>query len=256
MPDFADPYLPISMLLGLIAASFVGLLSLRLPREQPVLVSRSACQSCGRKLGPLDLAPVVSFLAFRGRCRTCRAPIPLRYLLLELGCPLLPLWAGFAGRYGPELLIAGLLGWTLVLLALLDAEHFWLPDLLTLPLGAAGLMVAVWRGEPSWQDALLGVIAGAGFFAGMAWAYRRLRGREGLGGGDVRLLGAAGAWVGWIGLPSLLLWACAAGLSLVAAQALLGKAPKADQPIPFGVFLALGLWLTWLYGPLGLSLLH
>jgi len=253
MPDFADPYLPISMLLGLIVASFIGLVSLRLPQEQPIVLARSACASCGRKLGPLDLAPILSFLLLRGRCRTCGGRIPRRYLLLELACPLLPLWAAVAGRAGPELLAAGLLGWTLLLLALLDGEHFWLPDSITLPLGAVGLAVAGLAGWPALQDALVGAAIGFVFFLALAWVYSRVRGREGLGGGDARLLGAAGAWVGWIGLASVLLWASLAGLSLVAAQALLGRAPRADQPIPFGIFLALGLWLTWLFGPLGLQ---
>lgn len=252
MPSFADPYLPLSMLLGLIVASFLGLVSLRLPQERPIAMTRSACGSCGRKLGPLDLLPIVSFVLLRGRCRACGGRIPHRYLALELACPLLPLWPAAAGRGGPEILIGAVLVWTLLLLALLDGEHFWLPDAITLPLGAVGLAVAGLAGWPALQDALIGAAVGFGFFVALAWVYHRLRGREGLGGGDARLLGAAGAWVGWIGLPSVLLWASLSGLSLVVAQALLGRAPKADQPIPFGIFLALGIWLTWLYGPLGI----
>lgn len=237
--------------LGLIVASFIGLASLRLPAERPIGLTRSACDACGRTLSPLDLIPIVSFLALRGRCRTCKAPIPRRYIALELACPLLALWAASA-RSGPEILVGAGLAWTLLLLAILDGEHFWLPDAVTWPLAGAGLAWAFAPGGLEPRDAAIGAVAGFLFFVALAWVYRQLRGREGLGDGDARLLAGAGAWVGWIGLPSVLIWASLGGLSLVAAQAVLGRAPRADARLPFGVFLALGIWLTWLYGPLGL----
>lgn len=242
----------IALGLGVIIASFIGLVSLRWPQERAIVIARSACEGCGRTLGALELIPILSFLVLRGRCRTCAAPIARRYLALELACPALALWAASA-REGPEILIGAALAWTLLLLALLDGEHFWLPDQLTLPLAGAGLAVAAFsRSEPTAFDAVLGAGVGFGFFWGLAWLYERVRGREGLGGGDARLLAAAGAWVGWIGLPSVLLWASLAGLSLVFARRLLGQPIRADDRIPFGIFLALGLWLTWLYGPLGI----
>ena len=248
-PTEAYPWLAAG--LGLIVASFIGLVSLRLPAERPVALTRSACGGCGRTLSPLDLIPIVSFLALRGRCRTCAAPIPRRYLALELACPLLALWAASVAT-GPASLVGAGLAWTLLLLAILDGEHFWLPDAITWPLAGAGLAWAFAPGGLEPLDAAIGAVAGFVFFAALAWAYRRLRGREGLGDGDARLLAAAGAWVGWVGLPSVLIWACLGGFSLVAAQAILGRAPRGDTPLPFGVFLALGIWLTWLYGPLGL----
>jgi len=242
--------LPLAMALGLIAASFIGLVSLRWPVGRPIAWSRSACAACGRTLHPLELVPILGFLALRGRCRTCRAPIPRRYLWLELACPLAPLWVAGV-KDGWMILIGAGLAWSLLLLALLDGEHFWLPDAVTLPLGVAGLAVALWQGAPDWRDAAIGAATGFAAFWALASGYRRLRGREGLGGGDVRLLGAAGAWVGWLGLPSVLLWASLSGLAFVLAQRARGRALAAEQPIPFGVFLALGLWLTWLHGPLG-----
>lgn len=250
MGPLTSPYPWLTAGLGLMVASFIGLVTLRLPRDQPIVFARSACQGCGRRLSPLELTPLLSFLALRGRCRSCGAGIPRRYLALELACPALALWAATA-REGPEVLLGAALAWTLLLLAIVDAENFWLPDQITLPLGGAGLLLAGLEGVARLRDAAIGAATGFLFFLALAWLYRRLRGREGLGSGDAVLLGAAGAWVGWIGLPSVLLWASLGGLSLVLAQALLGRAPKADQPIPFGVFLALGLWLTWLYGPLG-----
>lgn len=255
MPPLNDSqiYSLIAAGLGLICASFIGLVSLRWPQHRPIIWGRSACTACARKLTVFELMPIVSFLALRGRCRTCSAPIARRYLALELACPALALWAASV-REGPEILIAAGLAWALLLLALLDAEHFWLPDQITLPLGAAGLAFAfVLPHGPTPLAALLGCAIGFGFFWGLSRLYRLVRGREGLGGGDARLLGAAGAWVGWIGLPSVLLWASLAGLSLVIARGLLGRPIRADDRIPFGVFLALGLWLTWAYGPLGIA---
>lgn len=238
--------------LGLILASFIGLVSLRWPQDRPIVWGRSACTDCGHQLGVLELVPILGFLVLRGRCRACAAPIPRRYLALELACPALAFWAASA-RSGPEILIGAGLAWALLLAAILDFEHFWLPDGITLPLAGAGLLAAYWLANgPSGVEAIIGCAAGFGFFWGLAFVYRHLRGREGLGGGDARLLAAAGAWVGWIGLPSVLLWASLAGLSVVGARWLLGRTIRADDRLPFGVFLALGLWLTWLYGPLGL----
>lgn len=235
--------------LGPFVGSFIGLLTLRLSAERPWAASRSACDGCGRKLGPLDLVPVLSFVALRGRCRSCGAAIPRRYLLLELACLLIGAWsaASFAGSMA---LATAVFGWWLLLLAAIDAEHFWLPDMLTLPLGVVGFAVSILvLREPVWTP-VLGAAVGFGSLWLLAWIYERVRGREGLGGGDPRLLGAIGAWTGWSALPSVLVWAGLAGISVALAQLILRRRVTMDQRLPFGVFLAIGAWLTWLLGPL------
>ncbi|MDP1618214.1 MAG: A24 family peptidase [Phenylobacterium sp.] len=243
-------WLVAAVLLGPFVGSFLGLMSLRLPEGKPVALARSACPACARPLGPIDLVPILSFAGLRGRCRTCGAPIPRRYLALELACPALALWSMLA-QPSAEGFLGALLAWQLLLLALLDAEHFWLPRMLTLPLIVSGLAVAAAQGV------LASHLLGAGLgFAGLsllALAYRSFRGREGLGGGDAWLLAGGGAWCGAIALPSILLIGAASGLVFVLVQRLRGRATAADQPLPFGVFLAAGVWLTWLYGPLGLA---
>ncbi|MFT4956652.1 MAG: leader peptidase (prepilin peptidase)/N-methyltransferase [Brevundimonas sp.] len=150
------------------------------------------------------------------------------------------------------IVVTALLGWSLLLIAVVDARHFWLPDWLTLPLLAGGLAATALFDRPALIDHLIGAAAGFAVLWGIAALYRRTRGREGLGGGDFRLLAAAGAWTGWMGLPSVLLWASVAGLSLVLARLALKQPVSGEDRLPFGVFLALGLWMTWLYGPLGL----
>ena len=176
-----------------------------------------------------------------------------RYAFMALAAAAIGVWAALARPEPPAAVLTALLGWQLLLIAVIDAEHFKLPDQLTLPLLISGGVAAVLLDDTTVGDALIGAVVG---FAGLwllAFAYRRLRGREGLGDGDPFLLAAGGAWVGWIGLPSILLWASAAGLSFVAARLLTGSRISGADRLPFGPCLAAGIWLTWMAGPLGLG---
>lgn len=238
--------------LGLILGSFLGLVSLRLPRGEGVIQGRSRCGGCGATLAPWRLVPVVSFLISRGRCVDCDGSIPLRYPLMELAGAAIGVWAALTQPAAPEAALTALLGWQLLLIAVIDAEHFRLPDALTLPLLATGGLAAFLLDHSALLDAVLGAAVGFSSLWLLAFAYRRLRGREGLGDGDPILLAAGGAWVGWIGLPSVLVWASAAGLSVVAARLLIGRGVSGGDRLPFGPCLAVGIWLTWLLGPLGL----
>jgi leader peptidase (prepilin peptidase)/N-methyltransferase len=179
-------------------------------------------------------------------------PGPRRYALMALGAAAVGLWAALAQPTPLAAVLTALLGWQLLLISAIDAEHFRLPDQLTLPLLATGGLAAVLLDHTAPPDALIGAAAGFASLWLLAFAYRRLRGREGLGDGDPFLLAAGGAWVGWIGLPGVLLWASAAGLSLVAARVLTGNRVSAADRLPFGPCLAVGIWLTWLLGPPGL----
>ena len=246
---------------GLIVGSFLGLISLRLPRGEDVVFDRSRCGGCGRTLKPWRMIPVLSWALSRGRCSDCGSTIPVRYPMIELGSGLIGVWAGLSSGDFAMALMTGVLGWNLLIIALVDAEHFWLPDQLTLPLFVSGLIAAVAlhpAGLPAALPAalgppLLGALIGFGGLWLLARLYRFLRGREGLGGGDPILFGAGGAWVGWTGLPSVLLWASVAGLSVVLAMLIVRRQVSATDRLPFGVFLSIGVWLTWLYGPLGLT---
>lgn len=243
-------------ILGLLIGSFLALVSVRLPNDEPIALGRSRCRGCGRTLSAWKLIPLLGWLIQRGRCRDCGAAISPRYPLIELGAAGVGAWAAVAGTSTMETACLAVLGWQLLLIAVVDAEHQWLPDALTWPLGAAGLIAAVWLAWPDWSGALIdaaaGVVVGFGGLWLLAVLYRRLRGRDGLGGGDPFLLGAGGAWVGWIGLPSVLLWASAAGLSLVLARLVLRRPVAMTDRLAFGVFLAVGVWMTRLYGPIGL----
>jgi leader peptidase (prepilin peptidase) / N-methyltransferase len=180
------------------------------------------------------------------------APTARRYTLMAMAAAGLGIWGGLGQITPLAAVLTALLGWQLLLIAVIDAEHFRLPDALTLPLLASGGLAAVLLNQTEPLDAVIGAAAG---FVGLwllALAYRALRGRDGLGDGDPILLAAGGAWVGWIGLPSVLLWASAAGLSVVAARWLVGRKVSGSDRLPFGPCLAVGIWLTWMVGPLGL----
>ena len=223
--------------------SFLGVLIARLPIGRSVVLGRSSCPSCGHVRGAPDLVPIASLLALRGRCRFCAHPIAPFHLWVELSALTIALWAAASGESGLLLWAGCALGWTLLALAWIDAVCLRLPDVLTLPLILAGLAEAALL-EPDTLTAR--AVGAATAYVGMsllAWAYRRLRGREGLGQGDAKLLAAAGAWVGGLLLPEVLLGAALAGL----AWALRRGRPDPNERVPFGPFIAASLWLMWLY---------
>ena len=142
----------------------------------------------------------------------------------------------------------------LAVLSAIDLRSFRLPDAITLPLIAAGLVLAWLAWQSGVESALWRPVAAAAgflFLYAVALTYRRLRGRDGLGLGDAKLLAAAGAWLGFSGLPTVMLWATGVALGCIAAAALMGRQVDGASRIPFGPFLALGFWMVWVYGAVG-----
>ncbi len=237
----------LAVLVAPFIGSFLGVLIRRLPRGEPVGWTRSACETCAGPLGAGDLLPIVSFLAIRGRCRACRAPISGFHLAIELAAVVVALGA-VALAPEPQLVWAGcVLGWWLLALAWIDARHMLLPDALTLPLILAGLGVA-WLDDPVTVPAhALGAAAGYLAFRAVGVCYARLRGRDGLGEGDAKLLAAGGAWVGWQPLADLVLVAALAALAVGLGIAVYRRRLQRDLALPFGPFLAIALWGIWVW---------
>ena len=209
-------------LLGACWGSFAATVTDRWPAGGSILAPRSHCASCGRTLGVIDLVPLASFVLTRGRCRTCGASIPWRYPLIELGSAGLAVLAALLAP-GPDAFWLALLGWQLFLLAILDAEHFWLPNALTAALALTGLGHALATGAPQWPEAVLG-------------------------GGDPKLLGAIGLWTGWRLLPVILLTAALIGIAVAALMVIRDRNRDGimTRRLPFGTCLALSAWLWML----------
>lgn len=241
----SDPVWPLlGAVGGAIIGSFIATLVIRWPQDRAVSQGRSACDACGKPLNIVDLIPVLGFAVRRGRCRQCDAPINWRHPAIEIAAALIgaaalaaaPGYAGFAGA---------LFGWMLLAAGAIDAEHFWLPDAITLPMAVLGIAAAA-LAPPDLADRLIGLAAGFGSLWLVAAGYRWLRGREGLGGGDPKLFGAIGAWLGWSALPFVLLLASLAGLGAVATAMLRGQAISATTRLPFGSLLAVAAFPVWL----------
>ncbi len=239
-------FLPV--ILAPFIGSFLGVLIRRLPAGQPIVLARSACAACGHRLGVRDLVPVVSYLVLRGRCRRCGAPIGVFLPAVELAAAAVALWAALT-LTGPGWVWAScVLGWTLLALGWIDAGHMMLPDVLTQPLLLAGLGATLLLDPEDITDHALGAVAGYVVFRAVALGYRAWRGRTGLGGGDARLLAAAGAWLGWQALPWVVLEASVAGIAAALVARLLGRRISGTTALPFGPFIAAAVWVVWLYG--------
>ncbi len=227
--------------------SFLATLVLRLPEGRDVIFLRSQCDSCEAQLRVIDLIPIISWLFFTGKCRQCRSPIGKLYPLVEIGALIPPLWASTEVS-GWLLLSTSVMGWILMALALIDWRSFTLPPVLVLLLAILGLIVVILNTPDQFVTHAIAGVSGLLIFVAVNTAYRIVRGRDGLGRGDAYLLGASGVWVSIVGLGSVVLISSLAGLvtTLVLSR---GRATF-DRPVPFGTFLTIGLWLTWLYGPL------
>jgi len=232
-------------MLGAIAGSFLATLLIRWPKGESALAGRSRCDSCGAALRAHELVPILSFLLQRGRCRSCGGRIDNRHLAVELAAALAGAAAVLAHPL-PLAAVTALLGWWLLLVAALDLERQWLPDRLTLPLIPLGL-AAGWAGlGPPLEERAIGAAAGWAALALIALLYRRLRGREGMGGGDPKLLAGIGAWVGALQLPYILLGAGLLGLAAVALMKLRGEVVTATSRLPLGTLMAIAAWPVWL----------
>jgi leader peptidase (prepilin peptidase)/N-methyltransferase len=234
-------------ILGLIVGSYLNVVIYRLPLGISTVLPRSRCPACGAAIRAWDNVPVVSFLLLRGRCRACGAPIAARYPLIEGATGLL--FLGSFLRFGISwAAVAGALFCALMAtLAMIDLDHMILPDVLTWPGIAAGILLQPlisWArpGATGWRamaGGALGAAVGAGILLAVWGGWYLLRHEEGMGLGDVKMLAAIGAFLGWQGvLVSLFLGALSGavvGLSLMA-----WRGGDLKSKLPFGTFLALG----------------
>jgi leader peptidase (prepilin peptidase)/N-methyltransferase len=227
--------------LGAIVGSYLATIVLRWPAGEAAR-GRSRCDGCGVKLRPIDLVPILSWALLRGRCARCGVRIDPRHPAIEV-CAALIGGVSLAVAPGAGGLIGAVCGWLLLALAALDLAHLWLPDRLTGALALVALAGGIAGFDPSLADRMAGGVFGFASLWAIAAAYRRVRGREGMGAGDPKLFGAIGLWLGLWPLPFVLLAACAVGFAWVGLQMM---RRRAATMVPFGAMLAIAAWPVWL----------
>ena len=228
--------------------SFLGVIVRRVPEGRSIGWVRSRCECCGVALRVWDLVPLYSWLASRGRCRYCGHRLGWFYPGIELSAFAVAL-AALSVDGGEGTWLDCLLGWWLLALGWIDIRRWLLPDVLTLPLIIVGLAAAAAFDPEQLTGRALGAVLGYLSLRMVALLYRALRGREGLGHGDAKLLAASGAWVGAMALPQVVLGAALSAIFAAACLRLAGVRLGAHSALPFGPFLALATWVIWLLGP-------
>jgi leader peptidase (prepilin peptidase)/N-methyltransferase len=220
-----------------------------------LVVPRSRCPKCNAEITALQNIPVVSWLLLAGKCANCRAPISVRYPIVEFATAALS--AAVALRFGWhwQTLAAMVFTWALVALTVIDLDHTLLPDVITIPLLWLGLLLSLfWHTglrPPAPTDpfaAILGAMFGYLILWTVYWAFKLLTGKEGMGYGDFKLLGALGAWMGWQMLPLILLLSAFTG-AVVGIGLILFRGRDRNVPMPFGPYLAAAGWIALLWGP-------
>jgi leader peptidase (prepilin peptidase)/N-methyltransferase len=224
-------------LLGLAVGSFLNVVIHRLPRGESLAWPGSHCPQCQHPLRWYDNVPAIGYLALRGRCRYCGMPISPRYLIVELVTGLL--FVGLITLYPPGLLLAArlLFGCALIVLFAIDLDHHILPNIITVPGILVGFGLSFF-GPPGWRSSLLGIVLGGGIPFAIAWTYEKVRGHEGLGMGDVKMLAMIGAFLGWPLMLLSLVLASFTGSIVGAGFIAAGKGAR--YALPFGTFLAVG----------------
>jgi leader peptidase (prepilin peptidase)/N-methyltransferase len=232
---------------GALVGSFLNVCIHRLPSGESVAFPASHCPRCDAPIKPYDNVPILSWLLLRGHCRQCAAPISLRYPLVELlgGLAAVGAVCGF-GLSAAALLVFAFLA-ALIVITFIDLDHQIIPDAISLPGIFVGFAAALLFGQPTWSESLAGILLGGGLLWGIAEGYARLTGREGMGGGDIKLLAMIGAFLGWKAIPVTLLIASLVGTA-VGLALMLARGRDTKMAIPFGPFLAAGAVCALFWG--------
>jgi leader peptidase (prepilin peptidase)/N-methyltransferase len=256
--------------LGLIIGSFINVVIYRLPimmerewRKQctellnlsapkpkdtlNLIQPRSRCPHCGHAITALENIPIISYVWQRGKCTACGHSISLRYPFIEGFSAILAIITAWHFGYGWPLIGALILTWTLLAASMIDFEHQLLPDDITLPFLWLGLLCNLFGLYTDIESSIIGAMAGYLTLWIVYWIFKLLTGKEGMGQGDFKLLGALGAWMGWQALPLILFISSLIG-AVVGITLIILRDHDKNVPIPFGPYLAAAGWLYLLWG--------
>lgn len=233
-------------LLGSVIGSFLNVVIYRLPREKSIVKPASACPGCGKPIRFYDNIPIISYVLLRGNCRACNANISIRYPIVELitGILFLLLYRELGLTF--ELLVFIVFVSLLIAISFIDLDSWIIPDVLSIGGVITGFLLAVIRPffrymDPKFGmlDSLYGILLGGGILFAIAWLYELFTKREGMGGGDIKLLGMIGAFCGIKGVIFSLISASLIG-TIVGIPIMIAKGRDTKYAIPFGPFLSLG----------------
>lgn len=254
---------------GLVIGSFLNVCIARLPHGHSIVSPPSHCPRCGKPIRFYDNIPIISFFLLRGRCRKCGQPISWRYPAVELINGLLYAWIVREFWLGGEAVLLMAFCSALIVITFIDFDHQIIPDVISLPgivigifvgpffLSAlndplpfipAGLVPDAWPYLIRFLNSAFGMLFGALPLLIIGWVWEKIRNVEAMGGGDVKLMGMVGAFLGWKGALLTIMIGALSG-SVIGVGLILAKRHQADQVIPFGPFLAVGAVLTAFYGP-------
>ncbi|MEM7582405.1 MAG: prepilin peptidase [Acidobacteriota bacterium] len=235
-----------AVLFGLVFGSYLNVVIFRLPRRISTFLPRSRCPRCRAPIPPWGNIPVLSYLLLLGRCRHCGAKISWRYPLIEIVTGVCFLLAYLRFDNPAEGVIAIVFCCAMIVLGMIDLEHYILPDVITKPGVVLGLVLQPWIGWCTLREAVIGVLLGAGVLAALSWGWYWWKGVQGMGLGDVKMLAMIGAFLGWQNVVITLLLSSLAG-SLVGAAMMLGGRMGPQSKLPFGFFLASSAIVTLFY---------
>ena len=233
-----------SLLFGLILGSFLNVCIHRIPLKESIINPPSSCPRCGKRIRFYDNIPVISYIILLGRCRHCRKPIPLRYPVVEFITGLLSSALFIRYNLSPQYFLFLSFSASLVIISFIDLDHKIIPDVISLPGIIAGLAaITLFKlNNISWLDSLIGIIVGGGSLLLVGIVFKWLRGKEGMGGGDIKLLAMIGAWMGWRALPFIILISSLAG-TIIGGGSLLIAGRRFSEKIPYGPFIVLGAFV-------------
>ena len=234
----------IVFILGSIWGSFSNVCIHRLPDNKSVSRGRSYCPSCKKQIRWYDNIPIFSYVFLKAKCRDCSAKINVKYLLVELICALSFVWFFYLFGLSLTTLLFFILSIFFIIIFFIDLKHFIIPNELTFPLMAIGLLKSFDPNLnqylfPNFLNSLIGGVAGYIIIWMIIFIYKRLRNKEGMGLGDAKLLSAIGFWFGWISIPFILFFSSFIALVL-AIPSLINKSKNLSSQIPFGPYLILG----------------
>lgn len=240
-------YVLCSFVIGMVVGSFLNVCICRMPKDESIVSPPSHCPLCNYQIKWYDNIPVISYLMLRGKCRGCGAHISIQYPLVELLNGVLAVLLFL--KFGPTLAFAALFVFcsALVVITFIDIEHQIIPDEISLSGIVIGFILSFFLQGHGWLNSILGILLGGGSLLLVAYAYQWLTGKEGMGGGDIKLLAMMGAFLGWKSIPFIILASSLVG-SVVGISMMLLQKKDSKLAIPFGPYLAFGAVLYIFYG--------